>query len=433
MAETSKALFYNAENGDRVYDANSFEHLLKRFFTSGVFAGCCQVTADGGGMTCSMGEGYSNCDGKVRFFDESTDLLLQNAHATYDRIDTVVIERNDSDREITAKIVTGTYSAEPVPTAPVRSGGVYQLIVAEIYVAAGAVQITQANITDKRTDTDVCGYVMCAVQTPDFSELYAQFTAQAEEYIDNFEQTTDSWYAVQTSEFSAWFEEMKDQLSEDAAGHLQNEIDELEDGKIDREDIVDDLETDDAEKPLSAAMGKKLKDEKLDNSAIRLKEAIIDLVYPVGSIYQSTVNVSPATFMGGTWQSIRGKFLFAENDLRAAGDEGGEETVVLNLEHMPAHNHGSQLQESVLTMSPASLTRDGTSYKKFDSATGNIIVGNTQSSSYSSSQVKQISGTYTGADTATFKLQHTHQTQGSGNAHNNMPPYLSIYMWKRTA
>lgn len=67
MAETSKTLFYNSENGDRVYDADSFEHLLKRFFTSGVFAGCCQVTTDGEGMTCSMSGGYSNCDGKVRF------------------------------------------------------------------------------------------------------------------------------------------------------------------------------------------------------------------------------------------------------------------------------------------------------------------------------------------------------------------------------
>ena len=216
MPETSKSLFYNSENGDRVYDADSFEHLLKKFFTSGVFAGSCQVTADGTGMTCSVGSGYANCDGKIRLFDAGTALSFDNAHATYNRIDTVVVERNDTDREISCKVVKGTYSATPTPTAPVRTNGVYQLVLAEVYIAAGATSVTQAVITDRRPTSSVCGYVMCAVDTPDFSELYEQFIEQADEFID-----------TQTTEFLAWFDEMKDQLSEDAAGHLQLEIDGL--------------------------------------------------------------------------------------------------------------------------------------------------------------------------------------------------------------
>lgn len=229
MADTSNALFYNSDNGDRVYDADSFEHLLKKFFTSGVFTGACQVTADGENMTCEMAAGYSNCDGKIRFFDSSESLSLQNAHATYNRIDTVVIERNDTDREITCKVVTGTYSANPVATAPIRSGGIYQLVLAEIYVAAGATKITQSNITDKRPDTSVCGYVMCAVDTPDFSELYAQFLSQAADVIENETDTIENWYSVETAAFNTWFQSMKDQLDTDAAGHLQLEIDGLDD------------------------------------------------------------------------------------------------------------------------------------------------------------------------------------------------------------
>lgn len=203
MPETSKSLFYNSNNGDRLYDADSFEHLLKKFFTSGVFTGSCQVTANGSGMTCTMSAGYANTDGKVRFFDESVALTLQNAHSTYDRIDTIVVERNDVDREITVKVVTGAYSGTPTATAPVRSGGIYQLVLAEVYIAAGAVSVSQANITDKRPDTSVCGYVVSAVSTPDFSELYTQFSDQ----------------------FATWYEHIRDQLDEDAAGHLQNEID----------------------------------------------------------------------------------------------------------------------------------------------------------------------------------------------------------------
>lgn len=185
MADTSYTLFYNSQDGDRVYDADSFEHLLKRFFTSGVFSGCCQVLADGGGMSCTVGTGYANCSGKVRFFFESTSLAFANAHATYNRIDTVVIERNDTDREISCKVVQGTYAANPVPKAPVRENGIFQLVLAQVYIAAGTTGITQSMITDKRPDTSVCGYVMCAVETPDFSELYSQFEAQAEEAISN--------------------------------------------------------------------------------------------------------------------------------------------------------------------------------------------------------------------------------------------------------
>lgn len=205
MSDTCKSLFYNSQNGDRVYDADSFEHLLKKFFTSGVFTGACQVTAAGTGMTCSVGAGYANCDGKIRIFDSATALSFDTAHATYDRIDTVVVERNDTDREITLKVVKGIQSATPVATAPVRSGGVFQLVLAEVYIAAGETAVSQAIITDKRPDTTVCGYVVTAVQTPDFGELYDQFTEA----------------------FMLWFDAIRGQLDEDAAGHLQNEIDDI--------------------------------------------------------------------------------------------------------------------------------------------------------------------------------------------------------------
>ena len=263
MASTlDHAFFYNSQDNDRVYDASSFEYWLKKFFTTGVFAGECAVTADGAGMTVQMSGGYCNVDGKVRFFDAVQYFALANAHGYYDRIDTIVIERNDTDRDVTAKVVTGGYSANPVPTAPVRENGVYQLVVAQIYVAAGTVRITQANITDTRPDTSICGYVMCAVETPDFSQLYAQFLAQAAEVIDNtesdldtwkddfesdaeewkddfeddaetwkdnFENASTQWYQIETADFAAWFESIKDQLDTDQAGHLQNEIDDITD------------------------------------------------------------------------------------------------------------------------------------------------------------------------------------------------------------
>lgn len=63
-----------------------------------------------------------------------------------------------------------------------RENGVYQLVVAQISVVHGAVKITQADITDTRTDTELCGVVAGTVQEMDFS----QFSAQFDSYFENY-------------------------------------------------------------------------------------------------------------------------------------------------------------------------------------------------------------------------------------------------------
>ena len=191
-------LFWNSQNGDRVYDANDFSEWLKKFYTTGVFNGDLAVTASGG-MTVSVSSGYVNIEGKVKLFSTPTTLTIATAGGTYERIDTVVAECNYSDREITVKVVTGAYSASPKATAPVRTAAAYQLVLAEIDVPAGATEITQKNITDMRTDSSVCGLVTGTVSQIDFSTVKAQF--------------------------DSWFEDVKGTLDSDAAGNLKNQID----------------------------------------------------------------------------------------------------------------------------------------------------------------------------------------------------------------
>lgn len=194
------AFFYNSEKGDRVYDADSFEHWLKKFFTSGVFQGDCQVMANGD-MTVTVGAGYANVDGKVKFFESAQVLQLEVADASYNRIDTIVIERNDTERDVNIKIVPGGRAPSPVPASPIRENGVYQLVLAQIYVAAGATKIMQENITDTRTNTTICGVVAGAVEQYDFDQFKVQF---------------DEWFAV-----------IKEKLGEAPATNLQAQIDEL--------------------------------------------------------------------------------------------------------------------------------------------------------------------------------------------------------------
>lgn len=211
--------FFNSNNNDRTYNAESFETWLKPFFVSGVFAGCLQVKAQTTpDMTVEVLSGYANLDGKPAYWPDDNTLTLEAASGVYDRIDTIVLRRDNTNRRISIEVVKGTASANPQPTAPARTSDLFELVLAEILVGTGVTEITQSVITDKRPDTDVCGYVVATVETPDFSELYAQFTAQAEEYMD-----------TESDLFADWFALIRGQLDEDAAGHLQNELDDLAD------------------------------------------------------------------------------------------------------------------------------------------------------------------------------------------------------------
>ena len=226
----SYGLFWNSDSGDRKYNAESFEKWLRKFFTSGVFEGDLQVVQSSG-MTIAVRPGYCNLFGKVGLFETSNNITLSAPNSIYPRIDTIVVERNDTDREISLKAITGAYSGDtPQPTPPVWSeaNGIYQLVLAQIYVSAGASAITQADITDTRENPDICGYITGTVEEIDFSQITAQFEAYYARFV-----------ADNQADFEAWFQEMKDQLSEDAAGHLQAEIDDIVGDLGDKTDASD--------------------------------------------------------------------------------------------------------------------------------------------------------------------------------------------------
>ena len=135
------------------------------------------------------------------------------------------------------------------------------------------------------------------------------------------------------------------------------------------------------------------------------KSKLIDLVYPVGSIYMSTNNVSPAAFLGGTWARIQGRFLLAEGNSYSAGSTGGEATHKITQNELPSHHHTGLYWSGDSTKgTPINL----------NIGTGNVYLAPSWTGGGSGSPI------YTGS-------------AGGGAAHNNMPPYLAVYMWKRTA
>ena len=156
-----------------------------------------------------------------------------------------------------------------------------------------------------------------------------------------------------------------------------------------------------------------------DNFVAAIKSSLVNAIYPVGAVYISASSTSPATLFGGTWEQIKGRFLLStgkpdDNSNTAygtnltyngstkynetAGSTGGESLHTLTIAQMPSHSH---TLESWVTKNPTG-GRDAFLVYGMNSGTPQSV-------------------------------KYYQSPEGGGGAHNNMPPYLVVYMWKRTA
>lgn len=137
-----------------------------------------------------------------------------------------------------------------------------------------------------------------------------------------------------------------------------------------------------------------------DSAAHDRIERIWEVIYPIGSIYMSVNGTSPSDLFGGTWERIRDVFLLASGDAYAAGSTGGEATHTLTVDEMPNHQH-------------------------------QIVDAEGYQLNYNNSG--ETSGTGVGISRYADWNNMWAAGIGGGQPHNNMPPYLAVYMWKRTA
>lgn len=138
-------------------------------------------------------------------------------------------------------------------------------------------------------------------------------------------------------------------------------------------------------------------DAAVTGELLRLKA--LDNAYPVGAIYLSTVDKNPMELFGGKWERIKDVFLLGAGDRWAAGEMDGEANVILNSDQIPTHSHEVRYT---------------------------VAGGNT---GFESDTLRAYKHGETTGEVRTMYL-----SGGGGNeAHNNMPPYLAVYMWKRVA
>lgn len=135
--------------------------------------------------------------------------------------------------------------------------------------------------------------------------------------------------------------------------------------------------------------------------SIPTNTSIVDLIYPVGSYYWNSNSTSPATLFGvGTWTQITNQFIFAAGGDYASGDTGGEVDHLLTIQEMPSHDHRCINDESFfayggpLESNEGPASGHGYAYPFYYSFTG---------------------------------------TKGGSRSHNNMPPYIVAYCWRRDA
>lgn len=121
-------------------------------------------------------------------------------------------------------------------------------------------------------------------------------------------------------------------------------------------------------------------------------ESKLNNLFAVGQVHISFSDTNPSELFGGTWERIRGKFLLAESDDYTIGTTGGEATHTLTVREMPSHNHESL-------------------YAEFTSGGHSRITATTNTN-----------------DMSTYS-----KYTGGSQPHNNMPPYIAVYMWRRIA
>ncbi|MGG3798993.1 hypothetical protein [Metabacillus fastidiosus] len=251
---TIKSGIFNSVNGDRRYKAEDFAAYFATFIGNGVFPNPStgfQVIANSN-MTVNLRAGKAWIYGYYIVNDDEYNLNIDKADGVLNRIDRVVLQLNYFNRSIMPVIKKGTYATVPVAPALKRDADAYELALADIYVGKGALVITQANITDLRLNTSLCGIVQGVVNQVDTTTIFNQYQSWFDQYSNlkasefntwteeqktSFalwreleEVTFSNWSIQQKAGFEAWFATIRGILDTNAAGNLQLQID---DHKVD--------------------------------------------------------------------------------------------------------------------------------------------------------------------------------------------------------
>jgi len=230
------------EEYDRVYLASQFAAYFASFIGNGVFAEHSNQLQVMEMATSQMQIGVERGQAWINgYWYENTDILylpIDVADGVLNRIDSVVLRFEFSERNMRLAVKKGTPAINPIAPEVTRTADYYELQLATISIPAGSIKITQAQITDTRMNQDVCGWVTGVVKQLDTTTLFNQF----ESYFDEFKQFYENdyanwtaeqkqayitWVTLQENDYTNWTNEQKAEYDEWYASHIdlwQNEF-----------------------------------------------------------------------------------------------------------------------------------------------------------------------------------------------------------------
>jgi microcystin-dependent protein len=159
-------------------------------------------------------------------------------------------------------------------------------------------------------------------------------------------------------------------------------------------------------------------------------QTLFSLIYPVGAIYMSVVSTNPSTLFGGTWVAwgsgrVPVGIDTSQTEFDTVEETGGEKTHTLSVNEMPTHTHGSKTITGWFEMRKSTgdaneiAAVDGTVFDSASTSNSSTTITNS-STKHDRQRIK-------------FSATHEHSSVGGDEAHNNLQPYITCYMWKRTA
>jgi len=260
--------FFDAINNDRTYSAEDMNRPYRKLISNGVFAtpkgepsDYLQIFSADNGMNIIVSSGYALIGDK--WFENPSDFMITISQNTdvLTRIDSIIAQVDKTQAGRNGNIVyrKGNASSNPIHPDINTDEDIVEFRLADITISPSCVSVTQDLITDCRGSSE-CPWVTSLIYQVDTSTLYAQWQeaykkyyedqeAEHDKYFTDFKTMMSNFFNEEEDAFNTWFEKMKDQLSEDAAGKIQLEIDEMttiiNETKEDLEDAISPIITED--------------------------------------------------------------------------------------------------------------------------------------------------------------------------------------------
>ena len=234
---------------DRAISSEPLRKLIKSLFSDGVLPNPStnmQVQA-GEGMTVIVNSGFAICNGCMKLEEKARTLVVQASSTSLDRIDTVILRLNNNEdvRSLDFYVLQGTPATNPVRPSLTQNDTIWEIGLADVFIASNTSVITNQRITDTRYETARCG-IISSISEFDTTTLYNQIQADLDAFRNvseadftlwvntiqaNFESwktaeeiSFEAWMTQQKSDFDTWFDTIQSQLSGDVAANLQAQI-----------------------------------------------------------------------------------------------------------------------------------------------------------------------------------------------------------------